>query len=145
MGKKTPPSSEFETILGLAQSHYLAGRYEEAIDVYESIDVKEGLHPVMLEKMANAYSKINDHESASLALDNYRAQHNLAQTLRLMGRHEEARREFNLFLEKYGEAYPDVALKVRYALRLMEEEKKNVEGVVRQGGRGGDPRGETHN
>lgn len=128
--KKIRPGAELEAYLGLAQTHYRAGRFEEAILIYRDIDLTQGINPIIISQLANAHFQLGQYEEAekyyrlSLKTEHPQSRHNLAQALLRQGEQEAARKEFELFLQMYDEAYPAMAEKVQKVLELMDEQQK---------------------
>jgi len=158
MLRKNPSLPEIETRLGLAKAHYQEQDFAQAITVLKDLESKAIQHPQVLVMLANAYYRSEEYAEAEAYYRRVEDQqnpmylHNLGQCLYRQGKRDEALVVFKQVLEQFGADYPDLAKKVTLAVELIEpkssaqpKHKKNVEGVVRQGGRGGETPGETHN
>ena len=128
--KKTMNLTYLQTLAGLAKQHCTEGNYEQAIQIYRQLQEGSGNAAAVDVMLANALFKNGNWNEAELL---YRqadeksefkdpATHlNLALTLFRQGKFRESRREYSAFIEKYSSVYPELTLRAKKAIELIEE------------------------
>ena len=128
--KKTMNMTYLQTLAGLAKQHCAEGNYEQAIQIYRHLQEGSGNAASVDIMLANALFKNGEWiEAESLyrqaseksEIKDPAIHLNLALTLFRQGKFRESRREYASFIEKYGEVYPELTLRARKAIELIEE------------------------
>jgi tetratricopeptide (TPR) repeat protein len=137
--RKAPPSAQIEASMGLAQSLYRMGYYDDAIAIYEDLLQKGGPGGAQIRVMlGNAYFRSGKLPSAEkffrMALERNQqapqAMLNLALTLYRQGRYEESSELYARFVDEYGKQYPATSAKVQTLLYLLQQRMTNSSSAV---------------
>ena len=128
--KKTMNINHLQTLAGLAKQYCIEGNYEQAIRVYRQLQVGSGNAATVDIMLANALFNNGDWKEAELL---YRqadeksekkdptVHFNLALALFRQGRFKESRKEYASIIEKYEATYPEITLRAKTAMELIEE------------------------
>lgn len=129
LGKKTPPMSSLEAMVGLAKHYYTEGRYDEAIEIYEGLVVKRQSSAPLEIYLGNAYFQKGDLAAAKQwymrALGKKQsttaATMNLALALFREGNLDESAAYYNRILQEQGARPSEYTARARVALDLIRE------------------------